>query len=93
MDRKDAVTEYGLSALFSYLGVIKLFNDQIKLKEELKNSLIKKFGEPLYHDVLLLIEKISGIDTYIDENLLLKLQNFNECFFSIWFLYFFILVS
>lgn len=52
-----------------------MYNDQTIIKKQLETNLSHQFGAKLKNDVLLLIDTISGIDTYIDENLLPKLQN------------------
>ncbi|MFA6303116.1 MAG: hypothetical protein WC627_08305, partial [Legionella sp.] len=52
-----------------------MYNDQIILKPELEQQLITKFGEDLNRSIVLLIENLLGKDTYINNNLLLNLQN------------------
>ena len=52
-----------------------MFNDQAVIKNELAINLLNKFGEALHNEVFSLIDKLHGKDTYINNNLLLNLQN------------------
>ncbi len=52
-----------------------MYNDQSAIKKEFEVNLLNKFGEQITNDVLLLIEKVSGKDVYINNNLWLNLQN------------------
>lgn len=52
-----------------------MYTDQHVIKKNLDINLFNQFGNALKNDVFLLIEKLGGKDTYIDENVVLKLQN------------------
>ena len=52
-----------------------MYNDQAVIKRNFEISLLNKFGEQIKNDIFLLIDKLSGKDTFINNNLWLTLQN------------------
>ena len=52
-----------------------MYTDSLEIKRNYETNVINTFGEQAKEDIALLINNVSGKDTYIDENLWLKLQN------------------
>lgn len=52
-----------------------MYNDQAVIKKNFEISLLNKFGEEIKNDIFLLIDKLAGKDTFINNNLWLNLQN------------------
>ena len=53
-----------------------MYTDQVVIQKNLEINLFNKFGEQISNRILLLTQALSGKDSYIDENLVPKLQNF-----------------
>lgn len=52
-----------------------MFNDQALIKNHLEVAIFNKFGKEILNNVTLLIERLIGRDTFINNNLILNLQN------------------
>ena len=52
-----------------------MYYDQSVIKEQLEINLTHKFGDSIKNDVLLLINQLAGKDTFINNHLLINLQN------------------